>query len=212
LKVRAVVFDLGKVLVDFDYGIAVRKLAENSVASVEEIRHVIDQSPLLFRYEGGQMSTQDFFEEVRRLIGFRSEFPEFAAAFADIFSEMPEMIQLQAELRARGLPTFILSNTNDIAVRHIRRRFPFFAEFTGYVLSYEQNALKPHRKIYEITEQHAGVSGGEILFLDDRAENVEGAGKLGWQTICHRAAEESIGKVRALTSSSQRLRGSGKQL
>ena len=201
MKVRAVVFDLGKVLVDFDYGIAVRKLAANSAASVEEVRHVIDQSPLLFRYEGGQMSTQEFFEEVRRLIGFRGEFPEFAAAFADIFSEMPEMIRLQQELRARAFPTFILSNTNDIAVRHIRRRFPFFANFTGYVLSYEQSALKPHRKIYEITEQHAGVSGGEILFIDDRVENVEGASQLGWQTICHRSAEESIRKVRELTRS-----------
>ena len=202
MKVRAVVFDLGKVLVDFDYGIAVRKLAENSAASVEEVSRVIDQSPLLFRYEGGLMSTQQFFDEVRRQIGFRGEFQEFAAAFADIFSEMPEMISLQAELRARGFPTFILSNTNDIAVSHIRRRFPFFANFTGYVLSYEQAALKPHRKIYELTEQHAGAHGGEILFIDDRAENVEGASKLGWQTICHRSAEESIGKVRALTGSS----------
>ena len=201
MKVRAVVFDLGKVLVDFDYGIAVRKLAENSAASVEEVRHVIDQSPLLFRYEGGQMSTQEFFDEVRRLIGFRGEFDQFAAAFADIFSEMPEMIGLQAELRARGLPTFILSNTNDIAVRHIRRRFPFFANFAGYVLSYEQAALKPHRKIYEITEQHTGARGGEILFIDDRAENVEGTSQLGWQTICHRSPKESIAKVRELTHS-----------
>ena len=201
MKVRAVVFDLGKVLVDFDYGIAVRKLAENSAASVEEVHHVIDQSPLLIRYEGGQMGTQEFFEEVRRLIGFRGEFPGFAAAFADIFSEMPEMIGLQAELSARGLPTFILSNTNDIAVRHIRRRFPFFANFTGYVLSYEQSALKPHRKIYEITERHTGARGGEILFIDDRAENVEGASQLGWQTICHRSPQESIARVRELTHS-----------
>lgn len=201
MKIRAVVFDLGKVLVDFDYGIAVRKLAEQSAASVDEVRHVIDQSPLLFRYEGGQMNTQEFFDEVRRLIRFRGEFPEFAAAFADIFSEMPEMIGLQAELRARGIPTFILSNTNDIAVRHIRSCFPFFANFTGYVLSYEQAALKPHRKIYEITEQQAGVGGGEILFLDDRAENVEGASQLGWQTICHRSAEESIRTVRTRTGS-----------
>lgn len=202
MKIRAVVFDLGKVLVDFDYGIAVRKLAENSAANAAEVHSVIDQSPLLFRYEAGQMSTQEFFDEVRWLIGFRGEFPEFAAAFADIFSEMPEMIRLQADLRSRGLPTFILSNTNDIAVSHIRRRFPFFANFTGYVLSYEQSALKPHRKIYEITEQHTKMTGGEILFIDDRLENVEGASQLGWQTICHRSPEESIARVRELTHSS----------
>ncbi len=202
MKVRAVVFDLGKVLVDFDYGIAVRKLAGNSAASVEEVGLAIDQSPLLFRYEAGQMSTQEFFDEARRLIGFRGDFPEFAAAFADIFSELPEMIALQAELSGRSLPTFILSNTNEIAVRHIRRHFPFFANFTGYVLSYEQRTLKPHRKIYELTEQQIGARGREILFIDDRAENVEGASQLGWQTICHRSAEESVGQIRALTRSS----------
>lgn len=202
MKVRAVVFDLGKVLVDFDYGLAARKLALQATATTDEVRAIIDQSPLLFRYESAQMTTPEFFDEVRRQIGFRGRFEEFAAAFADIFTEMPEMIALHAELRARAVPTYILSNTNGIAISHIRHRFPFFAHFTGYVLSYEQNALKPHRKIYEITEQRTGCRGAEILFLDDRAENVEAASQLGWQTICHRSAEETIGQVRALTGSS----------
>lgn len=199
MKVRAVVFDLGKVLVDFDYGIAAGKLAAQSALSAAEVRTALDQSPLLFRYEGAGMSTAEFFDEARRLIGFRGEFSEFAAAFADIFTEMPEMIGLQSELRARGVPTFILSNTNEIAVGHIRRRFPFFNGFDGYVLSYEQAALKPHRKIYEATERLTGCGGGEILFLDDRPENVAAAATLGWQTICHQSPKESMAKVRALT-------------
>lgn len=191
MKVKVVVFDLGKVLVDFDYGIAARRLAENSLASADEVRAVIDQTPLLFRYEGGQMTTQEFFREVKTHIGFRGGFEEFAAPFGDIFTELPEMIALHAELRARGVPTFILSNTNDIAISHIRRRFPFFANFDGYVLSYECAALKPHARIYEITEQRTGCRGAEILFLDDKPENVEAASQRGWQTICHTSAEES---------------------
>ncbi len=191
MKVKAVVFDLGKVLVDFDYGIAARRLAENSSASAAEVRAVIDQTPLLFRYEGAEMTTQEFFTEVKARIGFRGGFEEFAAPFGDIFTELPEMIALHAELRARGVPTFILSNTNDIAIGHIRRRFPFFANFDGYVLSYECAALKPHARIYEITEQRTGCHGAEILFLDDKPENVEAAAQRGWQTICHTSAEES---------------------
>lgn len=198
MKPKAVVFDLGKVLVDFDYGIAARRLAENSIASTDEVRAIIDQSPLLFRYEGAQMTTQEFFDEVKTRIGFRGGFEEFAAPFGDIFTEIPEMIRLHAEVRAHGLPTFILSNTNDIAVSHIRRRFPFFANFDGYVLSYECAALKPHARIYEITEQRTGCRSAEILFLDDKPENVEAAMQRGWQTICHVSADVSNAKVRSL--------------
>lgn len=198
MKVKAVIFDLGKVLVDFDYGIAARKLAENSKLSADEIRSCVDQSPLLFHYESAGMTTQEFFDAVRQRIGFRSDFETFAAAFADIFSEIPEMTRLNAELRERGLPTFVLSNTNEIAIRHVRRNFPFFANFTDYIFSFEQGVLKPHERIYEIAEERCGCRAAEILFLDDRPENVEAAERRGWRTICHRTPQESTQAVRAL--------------
>ena len=53
------------------------------------------------------------------------------------------MIQLHAALRQQGIPTYIFSNTNELAVSHIRRTFPFFANFDGYILSYEHGAMKP---------------------------------------------------------------------
>ena len=196
MKVRAVVFDLGKVLVDFDNGIAAGTLAKRSTQSAETIRAIIDQTPLLFRYEGGGMTTEEFFDEVRKLIGFSGSFAEFAAAFGDIFTEMPAMTRLHAELRASGVPTYILSNTNDIAIGHIRRSFPFFAGFTDYIFSYEQAALKPHARIYEVTEARSGCRGGEILFLDDKPENVAAAAQRGWQTICHQDPEASIRATR----------------
>ena len=200
MSVKVVVFDLGKVLVDFDYGIAARKLAENSGKSTDEIQTVIDQSPLLFRYESAQMTTPQFFDEVRQRIGFQGGFGEFAAAFADIFTEIPEMTRLHATLRAQGLSTFVLSNTNEIAIAHVRRNFPFFAHFTDYVFSFEHAVLKPEPRIYEIAERISRVRTEEILFLDDKPENVAAAAQRGWQTICHRSCDESIAAVRGLIS------------
>ena len=194
--VKAVVFDLGKVLVDFDYGIAARKLAEQSAAPAHDIQRIIDQSPLLFRYESAGMTTAEFFNEVTKQIVFRGTFEEFAAAFADIFTEIPEMTKLHAELRNRGLKTFILSNTNEIAIAHVRRNFPFFAHFTNYIFSFEHGVLKPHERIYELTEQRSGCEPGEILFIDDRPENVEGATRRGWQTICHSSPADTARRVR----------------
>jgi len=178
-----VAFDLGKVLVDFDYSIAGRRLAAQADMSSPEIQKYLDHSPLLYRYETGLMTRQEFFAEVCRGTGYRGSLPEFAAAFADIFSEMTEMTALHAEIRRRGVPTYIFSNTNDIAIEHIRRNFPFFANFAGFILSYEVGAMKPAARIYETLEAMSGKRGAEILYLDDRQENVDAGAARGWQVI-----------------------------
>jgi len=201
LKVKAVVFDLGKVLVDFDYSIAGRRLAEKSPRPPAEVQRLLDHSPLLFRYESAGMTSREFYDEFRRESGYTGTFEEFAAAFGDIFTEIPAMTRFQAELRAARVPTFVLSNTNEIAIGHVRRNFPFFRNFDGYVLSYEQRALKPHAPIYEAAERLIGARGEELVFIDDRDDNVEGAARLGWHTIHHSHPNETIPRVRNLVSS-----------
>ena len=186
-----VVFDLGKVLVDFDYSIAGRKIASRSAKSPAEVQHLLDHSPLLYRYETGLMTRQEFFEEVRQATGFHGGIEEFSGFFADIFWEILPMIKIQATLRRQGIPTYIFSNTNDLAILHIRRNFPFFANFDGYILSYEIGAMKPDAKIYEALETMAGKRGAEILYLDDRQENVDGGALRGWQVILQNEPEKS---------------------
>lgn len=194
-----VVFDLGKVLVDFDYSIAGRRIAVQSDMSPAAVQQYLDHSPLLYRYETGLMTRPEFFEEVRRTTGFRGSLTEFGVFFADIFSEMPRMIAMHAELRHRGIPTYIFSNTNDLAIEHIRRNFPFFANFDGYILSYEVGSMKPDARIYEALEAMTGKRGAEILYLDDRPENVNAGAARGWQVILQtdpaksRAAIEQLG-------------------
>jgi FMN phosphatase YigB (HAD superfamily) len=195
---NAVVFDLGKVLVDFDYSIAARRIAARSTMPPRDIQHFIDHSPLLFRYETGLMTRAEFFEEIRRTTGFLGDLDEFGGYFADIFSPMAEMIELHARLRRRGVPTFIFSNTNDLAIAHIRRNFPFFANFNGYVLSYEHGAMKPDVKLYEVVERVAGRTQKQILYLDDRVENAEAGVARGWQVIHHQDPKTSIARVKEL--------------
>lgn len=182
-KPEAVVFDLGKVLVDFDYSIAGRRIAAQSNLSAQEVQNYLDHSPLLYRYETGLMTRQEFFETVRVHTGFRGGLEEFGNFFADIFTEMPEMTALHAALRRKGVPTYIFSNTNDLAIEHIRRAFPFFANFDGYILSYEVGAMKPAAKIYEALEAMTGKRGAQLVYLDDRQENIAAGAARRWQTI-----------------------------
>jgi len=195
---EVVVFDLGKVLVDFDYSIASRRIAERGTVDPRAVQNFIDHSPLLYRYETGLIDQQQFFNEVRAMTGFKGNLNEFARFFADIFTEIPEMVALHRRLRDAGVPTFIFSNTNDLAIGHIRRNFPFFAHFDAHVLSYKHGAMKPDPKLYEVVERVTGRRGGGLLYLDDRIENIDAGRARGWQTIHHRDAAESIAVVEKL--------------
>lgn len=182
---RAVVFDLGKVLLDFDYHIAARTLSPHSRLPAVEFKQVIDQSPLLHRYESGTLTTAQFEAEVRQLTGYSGPATHFRNAFADIFAEIPDMTALHRGLREHGIPTYIFSNTNEIAVGHIRDRFPFFGNFDGFVLSYEIGVMKPAPDAYAAVERLTGATGPDLLYLDDRAENIETGARRGWRTILH---------------------------
>jgi HAD superfamily hydrolase (TIGR01509 family) len=186
-----VVFDLGKVLVDFDWSIAAKKIATRSTAPPEQFHKFLATSPLLWQYECGQLSRKKFFEAIQSAVGFQETAAEFNGYFAEIFAEIEPMIELHADLRRRGFKTYILSNTNDLAIGHIRRNYPFFQNFDGYVLSYEVGAMKPDAKIYEALEAMTGKRGAEIIYIDDRLENIEAGAARGWRTILHETPEKS---------------------
>jgi HAD superfamily hydrolase (TIGR01509 family) len=183
------IFDLGKVLVDFDYTIAARKIAARSAKAPADLHAFLGSSPLLVEYESGRLTRQKFFEAVRDAIGYQGEAEEFGGYFADIFSEIPGMIALHAELRRRGFKTYIFSNTNDLAIEHVQRRFPFFANFDGYIFSCEVGAMKPLPAIYEAMEIMCGRRGADLIYLDDRAENIAAGAARDWRTIQHESTD-----------------------
>jgi len=192
------VFDLGKVLVDFDYSIAARTLGRLSKIPPADLQYLLCQSPLLCQYERGEITTGLFHREVCATAGFEMTETDFATCFGDIFAEIKPMTALHGALRAAGIPTWIFSNTNEIAARHIRRRFPFFANFDGYVLSYEHGAMKPTPKIYEVVERLTERRGSDILYLDDRAENVAAGAERGWRSVLHETPEKTRARVAEL--------------
>ena len=159
---KVVAFDLGKVLLDFDYRIAARRIAERSKLDWPAVQKFLDHSPLLFTYETGLMTRQQFYEAVCAETGFEGSITEFGRFFADIFWPIEPMVALHAQLRAQGIPTYIFSNTNDLAIEHINRNFAFMKNFTAHILSYEVGAMKPAAKIYEVLEKLSGCRGAEI--------------------------------------------------
>jgi FMN phosphatase YigB (HAD superfamily) len=192
------IFDLGKVLVDFDYSIAARKIAARSARSPKDLHAFLGTSPLLLEYESGRLTREGFFQAISSHLAYAGDLAEFGGYFADIFAEIPPMIQLHTELRQRGFKTYIFSNTNDLAIEHIIRNFPFFQNFDGYIYSYEVGAMKPQPKIYEAMEAMSGRRGLDLIYLDDRPENIAAGKERGWQAILHETPEKTRAAVTSL--------------
>ena len=107
-------FLICKVLVDFDMESWPENSLPGDLSQRIEVQKFIDHSPLLFRYETGLISKEEFFEAVREGTGFSGAWRSSVKFLPDIFEPIPVMVELHSALRKNGIPTFIFSNTNEL--------------------------------------------------------------------------------------------------
>ena len=178
--IRAFLFDIGNVLVRFDFSRAIRGVtAHCDVADEADALNRIDAVKLA--YEDGQVSRADFLREAFALLGYRGTEAQFITAWQGIFSANEPMIALVRRLHGK-FPLFLLSNTNDMHVEGLFRDFDVFGLFTGATYSHEARASKPHRPIYEIACRSHGLDPQTTFFIDDLAANIATARELHFQT------------------------------
>ena len=194
---EVVVFDLGKVLLDFDYDIAIRRFAERSDVGIDKVRELINSS-VQYDYESGKITTDEFFSYVRNGAGFQGGRSEFVDFFSDIFSPMEMMLNFFKRVKKAGLPVCVFSNTNEIAIQYISKQYSFYDDFDFYVLSFQEKGMKPDEPIYRVVEKKTMKSGEAILYIDDRLENIETGNRLGWQTVLQNDEVYSIAKAEKL--------------
>lgn len=186
-----VAFDIGKVLLDFDYGILIAKLAPRTQWDKGVLDAYLNQSPLLAEYESGRLTSSEFFTRIQSETKFNGTESEFAGLFKNIFTPIEAVINMHRQLVESGVPTYTFSNTNEMAVRHISRSYDFWPRFTGHILSHEVKSLKPDAGIYESLEAASGRDGESIIYLDDRPENIEAGRARGWRACCHQDASKT---------------------
>ena len=113
-----VAFDIGKVLLDFDYGILIAKLAPRTQWDKGVLDAYLNQSPLLAEYESGRLTSSEFFTRIQSETKFNGTESEFAGLFKNIFTPIEAVINMHRQLVESGVPTYTFSNTNEMAVRH----------------------------------------------------------------------------------------------
>src|SRR5690349_19177120 len=110
MTTQVVVFDLGNVFVDVVHARAGDALARFCREGPQRLQDAITSSALLHRIERGEMDPDTFIVELANHASCSASPDEFRAAFCDIFVPVPEMIEANARLRARGAPTYLCSN------------------------------------------------------------------------------------------------------
>src|SRR5207249_9156719 len=104
---------------------------------------------LKFSHETGQCERQEFLKRVGEVIRFTGTEPELVTAWEDIFTENAPMTRLIEKLKPH-YPLYLLSNTSDIHVDHMFRKYSVFQLFDDAVYSYRAKCMKPGCEIYEI--------------------------------------------------------------
>ena len=179
MAVEVILFDLGKVIIDFDGNEMVRQLSACCSKSVDEFERVLCDSKLAHRYETGAITTEQFYHHLIEFGGLQMTMPAFLKAWSSVFkAELMISEDLLKTLRRR-YPLILVSNTNEAHVEFIAKNYPVFDYFEHKVFSFEVHVMKPDRGIYECAIALSRTRPEALFFVDDREENVQGARELG---------------------------------
>ena len=179
--IRALVCDLGNVLLHFDHRLVSRRLALHLPGMQWDEARESAFWPLVHDFERGRIESAEFLSRSAAVLGTAQSLSseDFRLLWADIFWPNIPLIELLAGLRER-MRLVMLSNTNALHIAFARERFPeVFAVFHETVFSYEEGAAKPEEAVFRTALARAGTQPAETLYLDDIAAYVHVAAALG---------------------------------
>jgi putative hydrolase of the HAD superfamily len=174
-EIKAVIFDLGNVLLDFDHRIAAERIAKFSSRNAEEIYGLFFDSELTGLFEEGKISPLQFFVRVKKILKLKIDFAAFLPIWNEIFflSERNQAVyDLACRLKGR-YALALLSNINSLHWEYLRKTFGVFDVFERFFLSYALGLRKPDQDIYLEVLRILGALPHQVFYVDDRKELVE---------------------------------------
>lgn len=189
-SIELVMFDLGRVLVDFDFQKAIRGLARYTRCSEADMREYFKTTPLWDTFEKGKISPEDFFLRMCADLGIKGlSFDVFTPIWNDIFSEMPASIDILATLRKR-YRTAVVSNVNAMHWDYVCQKYEFLKWFDHPIPSYAVGHRKPGTEIYRIALAKAGVDPERSVFVDDVESHITAAKSIGIHAVQFQSAQQ----------------------
>ena len=195
--IKAILFDLGNVIVPFDFKRGYAQLAPRCAYPIGEIPMRIRSTDLVQRFETGQLAPELFVQELCAVLQLNTTYEEFCDIWSSVFIHdtlIPESMLARLAARYRLM---LLSNTNPIHFSALRANYPLLRHFHSSVLSYEIGAAKPSAKIFEAAIAQAGCRADECFFADDLIVNVEAARAHGMDAVQFLTAEQIEEELRS---------------
>lgn len=192
--IKNIVLDMGNVLLKFDPEVSLRQYCET-----EEIRDIIRrelfEGPEWIMGDYGTITNDERFEPVSKRVpvSFHRHLKDCVDYWNICMQPIPGAKAFCEYIKSRGYGIYVLSN----ACNTFYDYFPRFAEvsyFDGVMVSSDVHLIKPDIKIYQLFLDTYHLIPEECLFIDDREENVKGAGKAGMQAIVYTGDFEPIKK------------------
>jgi putative hydrolase of the HAD superfamily len=192
-----VLLDIGEVLLKLDFGPLIRHLGFREADGIAGAMRVLNGWELYDRFERGAIA-QDVFhaalsERVLQQTGREFHETDFLRVWNSIIVGPVPGIERIVERLASRVPLYALTNTNEAHMRHVTVKYGWLGHFRKILTSNELQARKPERRIYELAAQATGFAPEQILFVDDRPENVEGAREAGMQAeLCQKSPTDLL--------------------
>ena len=179
VRVRAVVFDVGNVLYDWD----IRHLYRKLIADPDELEWFVGNVVTLawhFQHDEGRDLADTSAELIAQFPQHRELIELYGPRWLETVSgPVPGMIALVEELATANVPLFAITNFSHEFWPPFVKTAPVFRHFRDIVVSGDERLVKPHRPIFDLAMQRFDLKPGEALFVDDRPENVAGGEAVG---------------------------------
>jgi putative hydrolase of the HAD superfamily len=195
-EIDALVYDFGGVVVKIDFDWIFQRWAELARVPFEQLKSRFSHGGAYRRHERGEIDLPAYYRELRKELGVELTDEELTDGWQRVFG--PEYPQVVAAIRALAprIPQYLLSNTNRTHYDFFRNRYAAaLAPLTRLFVSCDMDARKPERAAFDQLSREIGVPLGRIYFLDDTAENVEGARAAGMKAAHIRSPDDVMRAV-----------------
>lgn len=182
-KYSAMVFDLGNVLLPFDYKIIIAKLEKIEEGLGDRFATFYRENYNIHRsFERGEISTDEFAGIILGVLENKVGKKDFFEIYSKMFTVNKALVETLPVLK-KSYKLVLLSNTNAIHQRYGWQDNEFLELFDKLILSHKVGAVKPEEKIYRAVEAFTKAASAEHFYVDDIPEYVEGGKKLGWDAV-----------------------------